>query len=204
MRLKHVPNLLTLLRLALIPIFVLLMLGDPSQFRVNCAIGVFILAAVTDYIDGMLARRFGAVSALGKLLDPLADKILVMAALIMLVAQRSASTCEPWVPGWLVVLVLGREVWVTGLRAVAAAGGEVIAAANSGKVKSLLQMLSVILLLLHDFSLEPFIGLPMTAQGLGVRLLFLSLLFSLFGAYGYTRQVFRMTLRRKRPDVTFD
>lgn len=192
-KLQQLPNLLTLMRLGLIPVFVLLMLGQPDGFRLWCAIAVFILAAATDFADGVIARKFGAVSNLGKLLDPLADKILVMAALVMLLVQRSQLYGEPWVPGWMVVIILGREFWVTGLRAVAASSGRVIAAANAGKIKSLLQMVAIVLLLMHDY-LFSFLGFTFTAQAVGVRLLFLSILLSLLGAYEYTREVFQSVL----------
>src|SRR5262249_9731081 len=112
---QRLPNYLTFFRLALVPVFVVLML-EPSEYMVFLAIIVFVVAAITDYVDGIIARSFGAVSDFGKLLDPLVDKILVMAALVMLVAQRSDVDGTPWVPGWMVVLVMARELWVTGLR----------------------------------------------------------------------------------------
>src|SRR5262245_57339044 len=136
---QRLPNWLTFLRLGLIPVFVFLMV-EPSRWMVDLAMIVFIVAAFTDYIDGIIARRYGAVSDFGKLLDPLADKILVMAALVMLASQRSDTYGEPWVPGWMVVMVLAREIWVTGLRAVASARGVVVAASTTGKFKSGLQM----------------------------------------------------------------
>ena len=145
---KFVPNGLTILRLMLIPVFVVLM-REPTQSMVYWATGLFIFASFTDFIDGYIARKFGAVSDLGKLLDPLADKILVMAALVMLVAQKTDEFGEPWVQGWMVVFILAREIWVTGLRAVAAKDGVVVAASNAGKIKSALQMFAIVLLLLH-------------------------------------------------------
>src|SRR5262245_55607250 len=126
---QNIPNILTFLRLALIPLFVVLMI-DPNPELTHAATLVFIIAAFTDYLDGVLARKFSAVSEFGKLADPLADKILVMAALVMLVAQRSDVYGEPWVPGWMVVLILAREIWVTGLRAVAASRGVIVAASG--------------------------------------------------------------------------
>ena len=185
---QHIPNWLTYLRLGLIPIFVVLLSNDPSRWAINVAAVIFTLAAVTDYVDGFIARRFGAVSDMGKLLDPLADKILVMAALVMLVGQRSALHGEPWVPAWMVAVVLAREIWVTGLRGLAAANGVVLAASSLGKVKSGLQMSAIILLLLHDYPLA-IGGLQFTCQSIGVRLLLLSLVFSMWGAVEYTRGV---------------
>lgn len=184
---QKLPNWLTYIRLGLIPIFVLLML-DPSRLMVDLATLVFIIAALTDYIDGYVARRFGAISDFGKLLDPLADKILVMAALIMLVAQRSDVFSEPWVPGWMVVLVLSREIWVTGLRGVAASQGKIVAASNSGKYKSALQMISIFCLLMHDRGFL-WLGLNISYQIVGLNLLALSIAISYWGAVAYTYEV---------------
>lgn len=183
----RIPNYLTFLRIALIPVFVVLMI-DPTPFMVYLATFVFIVAAITDYIDGYLARKYGWVSDFGKLLDPLADKILVSAALIMLVAQRSDDLGEPWVPGWLVVLIMAREIWITGLRAVAAARGRVVAANQGGKVKSGLQMVAIIFLLLHSNSVR--IGTMMVpCQFIGLVLLSISLVFSFWAAGEYTFEV---------------
>lgn len=187
---KKLPNWLTYLRLALIPLFVLLLV-DPTPAMVTAAVVVFIVAACTDYIDGAIARRFGAISDIGKLLDPLADKILVMAGLVMLAAQRSDVYGEPWVPGWMVVLVLAREIWVTGIRGVAAAQGVVVAARGAGKVKSGLQMVAVVLLLLHETQFS--VGeREFTCQFIGLNLLLVSIAFSLWGAVEYTIEVLRV------------
>lgn len=185
---KRIPNWLTYLRLVLTPVFVLLMV-EPSRWMVYAATGIFIVAALTDLFDGFLARRFGAVSDAGKLLDPVADKILVMAALVMLVSQRSEVDGAPWVPGWMVVLVLAREIWVTGVRALAASKGVVMAAGMAGKIKSSFQMVAIVLLLLHDhhFSIA---GVSVPSQTLGLNALLLSILLSYWGAVDYTLTVF--------------
>lgn len=183
---KNIPNVLTFLRLGLIPIFVWLMVEGSSE-AIFAATIIFIAAAITDYVDGLVARSFEAVSDFGKLLDPVADKILVMAALVMLVAQRSDDLGQPWVPGWMVVLILAREIWVTGIRAVAASNGNVIAAGNSGKLKSLLQMVAIVLLLQHDLVIYGSSGgSALTAQLPGEALLMLSIVFSYKGAFEYT------------------
>jgi CDP-diacylglycerol--glycerol-3-phosphate 3-phosphatidyltransferase len=184
---RRVPNALTFLRLALIPLFVLLM-REPSREMAVAATFVFALAALTDYADGMIARRYGVVSDFGKLLDPLADKLLVMAALVMLVAQRGDVDGEPWVPGWMAVMVLAREIWVTGLRGVAASRGVIVPASWSGKMKSLLQMAAIVFLLLHDVRI-PVAGTTMTCQFVGLNLLFISIAFSYWGATEYTYRI---------------
>lgn len=187
---RRIPNLLTSIRLGLIPLMVLLLIS-PSKLMVYLALIVFVIAALTDYADGMIARKYGVVSDLGKLLDPLADKILVMAALVMLTSLRSDSFGEPWVPGWLVVLVLAREFWITGIRAVAANKGTVLAADKTGKWKSTLQMVSIVFLFLHDLTVRiPFHTLRVTAEQLGVNLLIVSVALSYWGAINYTYDIF--------------
>lgn len=182
-----IPNYLTFLRLILIPIFVFL-LDEPTKLMVDIALCIFILAAITDYIDGFFARRWGAVSDFGKLLDPLADKILVISALVMLTSMRGDLDGTPWVPGWMVVMVIAREIWVTGLRAVAASQGMVVAAGGAGKWKSFLQMISIIFLLLHDAPVE-LLGVQVPCQLIGLNLLALSLVFSYIGAIQYSSLV---------------
>lgn len=186
---KWIPNYLTFLRLALVPVFVILMI-DPSPGEVYAATLVFIFAAITDYADGIIARRYGAISDFGKLMDPMADKLLVMAALVMLVEQRSDIYGEAWVPGWMVVMVLAREIWVTGLRAIAASGGQVVPAGQAGKFKSFAQMVAIVCLLLHDSPLYIF-GFKTTFQWIGLNLLFISIAFSYWGAAQYSAQIFR-------------
>ncbi len=183
---KKIPNWLTYLRLVLIPVFVVLMI-DPSRTMVSVAAWVFIGAAITDYVDGFVARRFAAVSDFGKLLDPLADKILVMAGLVMLVSQRSDINGTPWVPGWMVVIVLSREIWVTGLRGVAASRGLIVPAGGAGKIKSGFQMVAIVLLLMHDLPIRAFgLPFPWSCHIVGINFLLISLVFSLWGAFEYT------------------
>lgn len=197
---QRIPNWLTFMRLGLIPIFVILML-DPSDSMVRAATVVFVVAALTDYVDGIIARRYGAISDFGKLLDPLADKILIMAALVMLASQRSDIYGEPWVPGWMVVMVLAREIWVTGLRGVAATQGTVVAASNTGKVKSGLQMVAIVLLLMHDSPVFLF-NYRLTCQILGLNLLLISLAFSYWGAFEYSYEILYPAPRPKAEDVS--
>lgn len=180
---KRIPNWLTFIRLALIPVFVVFLI-EPSRTSLNIAAVIFVMAAITDYADGILARRYAAITDFGKLFDPLADKILVMAALVMLVSVRD-ETCLPLVPGWMVVLVLAREFWVTGLRAFAAKDGTVVSAKSGGKVKSFLQMVSILALLLNDYSFSLF-GLKLTYQFVGLNLLLISLAFSILSAIDYS------------------
>ena len=125
----NLPNKLTLVRIALIPIFVLLMFFEQSFWCQLAAAVVFIGASVTDYLDGFIARKNNIVTNFGKFADPIADKMLVMSAFIMLVAQGR-------MPAWVCIIFLGREFAVSGLRMVAGPKGKVIAAGKSGKFKT--------------------------------------------------------------------
>jgi CDP-diacylglycerol--glycerol-3-phosphate 3-phosphatidyltransferase len=180
---KRIPNWLTILRLALIPVFVL-MLNDESRSGLNAAAVIFIFAAITDYADGIIARRYSAVSDFGKLLDPLADKILVMAALVMLVSLHDERGLS-FVPAWMVVVILAREFWITGLRALAASGGTVVAAKSGGKVKSFLQMVGIVALLLNDYAVTVS-GVRLPFQYIGLNILLVSIVFSYLSAIDYS------------------
>lgn len=139
--LRDVPNVLTVLRLVAVPAIVALLIADegaegPLRWA---ALAVFVLAGVTDWLDGFLARRWGVVSSFGKLADPLADKALVLAALVMLAAMNE-------VPWWPLIVVAVREIGVT-LGRLAVARDVVIPASAGGKLKTALQMLALLLLL---------------------------------------------------------
>ena len=142
---KHSPNLVTFFRLLLVPVFVVIML-DPTPVANLWATGIFIFASITDWLDGYLARTFKAESILGKLLDPLADKVLVLAALVMLVG----GSVGPRVPAWMVVVILSREVIITGLRSLAALKGVVVPASNGAKHKTAFTMIAIIFLLIGE------------------------------------------------------
>jgi CDP-diacylglycerol---glycerol-3-phosphate 3-phosphatidyltransferase len=176
----NIPNLLTMARVVAIPFFVWL-LDTPTPIRGFWACIVFTLAAITDLLDGYLARKLGVVSVLGKFLDPLADKLIVMAALVWMVPMGR-------MPAWAVVLLLARELSVTGLRSVAASEGVVISAGNEGKTKTALQMIGIIALVLgYPYHLS-YAGLDLGVVDLvhvGRTLVYLSLLFSFASAAQY-------------------
>ncbi|TDX52930.1 CDP-diacylglycerol--glycerol-3-phosphate 3-phosphatidyltransferase [Orenia marismortui] len=138
----NLPNKLTLLRIGLVPIFMAFLLieslGTAGRYL---ALGVFILAAITDALDGYIARKEGLVTNLGKFIDPLADKLLISAALIALVDMQIISA-------WPAIIIIAREFAVTGLRVLAAAEGIVIAASNLGKYKTNAQIFAIIALIL--------------------------------------------------------
>jgi CDP-diacylglycerol--glycerol-3-phosphate 3-phosphatidyltransferase len=136
----NVPNLLSISRILAVPVFIVLML-EPTPLRALIAAIVFSIASATDWLDGYLARKWGQVTKIGKLLDPVADKILVASALIMLVDIAR-------IPSWIAIVIIGRELAITGLRAMAAAEGIVIAAENMGKWKVGAQITAVLCLVL--------------------------------------------------------
>lgn len=149
----NLPNYLTLARIILVPLLVVILLTPYTEnwFGISSyalAIGIFLAASLTDILDGHLARKRNQVSNLGKLLDPIADKLLVSAALIVLVEKHLA-------PAWAVVVILGREFIVTGLRSVAAADGIVIQAQMSGKIKMWAQCVAIVALLVAGANGNP-------------------------------------------------
>ena len=129
-----------MLRILMIPVFVILALMNAPAAQ-YAAVGVFVLAAITDALDGHIARKNGLVTNFGKFIDPIADKLLVMSALIVLVERGR-------MPGWVCIVMLAREFAISGFRLVAAGTGKVIAAGILGKIKTVTQMIAVIALLL--------------------------------------------------------
>jgi len=181
---RNLPNILTVCRIGVIPILVVLLLF-PSPLPRAIAALIFILASVTDYLDGYLARRYDVISSMGKLLDPMADKLLVMSVLIMLVPCRPGA-----VPAWMVVVILGRDIMVTSLRGVASAQGVVIQAEDLGKYKTILQIFALSGLILHYtyFSIDFHLG--------GMYFLWASLLLSVWSGVSYFRKFWSTAMRK--------
>lgn len=166
MKKENIPNLLTIIRIFMVPIFLILTSISNNVTVHMIAAAIFALASFTDYLDGYLARKWKVVSNFGKFADPLADKILVMSAFIMLVGLNLA-------PAWVAAVIICRELAVTGLRLLLVeTGGTVLAAAMPGKIKTVTQMLAVILLLCHWTSI-------------GGVMLYISLFFTLYSGYDY-------------------
>ncbi len=136
----NLPNTLTLVRIFLVPVLMVFLIATARPYPMVAA-AIFLLAVLTDWLDGHLARRRRQVTTLGTLLDPIADKLLIAAALISLVEVDK-------IPAWIVVLIVGRDIAVTGLRGIAAAQGVVIAASDWGKVKMVAEVVAVTLLIL--------------------------------------------------------
>ncbi|HNP81737.1 MAG TPA: CDP-diacylglycerol--glycerol-3-phosphate 3-phosphatidyltransferase [Nitrospira sp.] len=160
----NLPNVLTLVRILLIPVFVMLLI-DPTPDRALAAAIVFVVAAVTDLLDGYVARKTGQITKLGRLLDPIADKLLVLSALILLVQVDRVSAL-------VAILIIAREVAVTGLRAIAASEGLIMSAEVTGKYKMALQVIAIVLLVLEGTVVEVIGNLHLA----GIVTLYLSLI----------------------------
>jgi CDP-diacylglycerol--glycerol-3-phosphate 3-phosphatidyltransferase len=175
----NLPNMLTMLRIVMIPI-VMVMLWDGTPVMNFWAGWVYTAATVTDALDGYLARKLNVVSVLGKFLDPLADKLIVLSTLVLMTGMGR-------VPAWVVALILARELSISMLRAIASSEGVVIAAGEGGKAKTALQMIAVLFLMLH----HPYkIDFWFTEQWVdfntaGLFLLYISLFFALTSAGEY-------------------
>ncbi|MEO8435412.1 MAG: CDP-diacylglycerol--glycerol-3-phosphate 3-phosphatidyltransferase [Pyrinomonadaceae bacterium] len=231
----NLPNALTLSRIFIVPLLVVVLLTPFSENwlgvpRYLFGVMIFLAAALTDYLDGRIARSRGQVSRLGQMLDPIADKLLISAALISLVEHHLA-------PAWAVVIIVGREFAVTGLRSIAAVDGVVIGASNIGKLKMWAQVITVALLILSISS--PLGGPPPSNFGrpfpaiqfwtvpelrtawshllgpvqttwidwqvllytAGRAMLWVVVLSSIISMYGYFRAFFRGYVLNKRPKV---
>lgn len=187
------PNLLSLFRIALVPVLVYL-LHDPGPVAGALAAVLFVVGSLSDYYDGYLARKHGIVTTLGKFLDPLADKLLVVSVLIMLVAMPCAVgvevPCDPRVPPWLAVLIVARELAVTGLRSIASSEGIMLGAEELGKYKTIFQIFALTGLLMHyeyafiDFHLG------------GVYFLWIAVVLGVWSAVDYHARVYRAVRTR--------
>ena len=136
----NLPNKLTLFRVILIPFFVLFMLVDITAYDKWIALAIFIVASLTDLLDGKIARKYNLVTNFGKFMDPLADKLLVCSALICLVALTK-------IPAWIVIIIIAREFIISGFRLIASDNGVVIAASYWGKFKTTFQMVMICLMI---------------------------------------------------------
>lgn len=177
---KNIPNLMTFGRIVMIPI-VLVLLSRGSPRDCYWAAIVYSLAAITDMLDGWLARRQGLVSVLGKFLDPLADKLIVVSSLVWMLPMGR-------IPAWAVALLVSREITITALRSIASSEGLVIAAGESGKTKTALQMVGIICLIIgypYDIDIGIYDFGRVDLVVVGRMLVYLSLFFSITSAATY-------------------
>lgn len=166
MTLPNLPNALTLSRIFLVPLLVVVLLTRTERWEIIGGM-IVAVAALTDWLDGYLARRRGQVTTLGIMLDPIADKLLVSAAFISLVQMELA-------PAWMVVVIVGREFAVSGLRSIAIARGITIPASGLGKGKMLTQVVAILLLILGKKFLGPFYILGKVSLWVAVSLALIS------------------------------
>jgi CDP-diacylglycerol--glycerol-3-phosphate 3-phosphatidyltransferase len=197
-----IPNILTILRIFFVPVLVAALVQENVGFRLGTltvtnewlALAIFLSAAATDLLDGYLARRWKQVTTIGTLLDPIADKLLVSAALISLVQVRA-------LPGWMAILIIGREFAVSGLRAIAAAEGYTIRASDLGKTKMVSQVVAISCMLLsvrHPALRQP-----------GMILMWGVVFFALLSAFSYFGKFWRkvdesVKNRRRRELLTLE
>ncbi len=172
----NLPNSLTIFRIFLVPVLVVVLLTK-FEGKEIWAVAIFLVAAGTDALDGYVARRRGQVTALGTLLDPVADKLLISAALISLVEEGLA-------PAWMVVIIVGRELAVSGLRSLAGQRGIQIAASVWGKFKMISQVLAIVLLILDR-------KLPLPFSRSGETMLWVVLVLAVFSAADYFLKFYR-------------
>jgi CDP-diacylglycerol---glycerol-3-phosphate 3-phosphatidyltransferase len=177
------PNLLSFFRIGIIPVLVYL-LTFTDRVSAVLAAALFLIASVTDYFDGYFARRNRSVSDLGKILDPLADKLMVLSVLIMLAAMDRPG--EPSVPAWLVVVIIARESAVTVIRGIALSEGIVMQAETLGKYKFILQAFAVVGLLIH----YSYWGVDFYVAG--IYFLVLSAVIAVWSGISYHVQFFRL------------
>jgi len=177
---KNLPNLLTVARVLAIPVvMVLLCFSGPLASFLGAL--CFAIAGATDILDGFLARRQRSVTPFGKFMDPLADKLLVTAALIMLIPLER-------VPAWMAFIIIGRELAVTGLRGLAAAEGIILAPDRWGKTKTIIQMVAITALILH----YPYQTVDF--QRVGIALLWVAMIVTVTSGVGYFLGFFRQPL----------
>ncbi|HEU4383864.1 MAG TPA: CDP-diacylglycerol--glycerol-3-phosphate 3-phosphatidyltransferase [Anaeromyxobacteraceae bacterium] len=186
----NLPNGITLARIASIPVFLLFTWYESRANSLIAAL-IFTAAGATDFLDGWLARRRGLVTLIGKFMDPLADKLVVVSALVMLVHLGRVAA-------WVVIVIMAREFIITGLRALASSEGIVIAASQEGKYKTSLQIAAIAFLFLHYRYVVDFLvaSVPVDGNTVGTVLLYLSLAFSLWSAGRYLGDFMRAVYRK--------
>lgn len=178
---KHVPNFLTLGRLVLVPPIVIL-LFFPGKFSSAVAAFIFFVASLTDFFDGFIARRFKVESSFGRFLDPIADKVLVTAALIMLIALGR-------VPAWIVMLIISREVGVSALRATTKTWDTTLKPSHVGKLKAVFQFAAIVPLIIHY---KYKIIVPIDFHLIGMVLIYIALVLTLWSGVDYFIRFYRV------------
>jgi len=180
----NLPNAITMLRIGIIPVLFLLLAAPGPVWSLVIAI-LFILAALTDLLDGYIARKYGIVTLMGKFLDPLADKLIVNTAMILMIPSGR-------IPAWIAAVIIMRDLAVDGLRSFASSEGFIIPASRLGKQKTLCQVIAVSALIIH----YPFLGL--NAHAVGIAILYLAVLFTLWSGGDYFLQFYNHNIRPRK------
>jgi CDP-diacylglycerol--glycerol-3-phosphate 3-phosphatidyltransferase len=179
----NLPNTITMLRISFIPVLFLLLLS-PGQTMSLVLAGLFIAVSFTDLLDGYIARRYHIVTTMGKFLDPIADKLVINTAMILMIPIGR-------IPAWVVAIVIIRDFTVDGIRNIASSGGHIIAASWLGKQKTLCQVFAVSALMIH----YPFLGAD--AHVVGTTILYLALFLSLYSGLDYMVKFYRQVILEK-------
>jgi CDP-diacylglycerol--glycerol-3-phosphate 3-phosphatidyltransferase len=178
----NLPNSITMVRLAVIPVLFCLLLSPGRIFSLIIAI-LFIIAAITDLLDGYVARRYNIVTKMGKLLDPIADKLVISAAMILMIPIGR-------IPAWIVAIIVMRDVFVDGLRSIASSEGMIIQADKLGKQKTVCQVIAVSALLIH----YPLFGL--NSHAIGMAILYVALVLTLWSGVDYYMKFHRGIIKK--------
>jgi len=186
---RHLPNFLTLGRIILVPPIVIL-LFFPGRWPSALAAGLFLIASLTDFFDGFIARRFEWESSFGRFLDPIADKVLVTSALIMLIALDR-------VEAWIVMLIITREMAVSALRAVTKTWDTTLKPSPAGKLKAVFQFAAIVPLIIHY---EYNIGIPVNFHAIGTVLLYIALILTVWSGLDYFFRFYREYESREGSD----
>ena len=181
----NLPNTLTLLRIAVVPLLFFLLL-DPGPAGSLLVATMFILAGLTDLLDGYIARKYQIVTPMGKLLDPIADKLIVNTAMILMIPIGR-------IPAWVVAVMIARDFAVDAVRSIASAEGTIISASNLGKRKTLCQIFAVSALMIH----HPLFGAD--AHVVGLFILYIALFLSLYSGIDYLAGFYRTAIRNRQP-----
>lgn len=167
----NLANKITILRILMIPIFMAFMLMK-FPYHMEAALVVFLIASLTDKLDGYLARKYNMITDFGKFMDPLADKLLITGAFVILIQLGK-------IDAWIVFVILAREFAVTGLRSLAAAQSIIIAASKYGKIKTVTQIIAIVILILGNYPFN-LIGLPMD-----IIMIYAALIITILSGYDY-------------------
>lgn len=176
----NLPNKISLFRILATPVFLFFLVPGwfgqflgLAQWGRYAAAAIFVIAAITDMVDGKIARKYNQISELGKFLDPIADKLLVTAALVALIMTDGLSV-------WVVFIILAREFIVTGFRIVAVGQGVVIAADKWGKIKTVLQIVAIVAILIRDFPVSLIVDIP-----IGMPLMYVAMVMTIISGFNY-------------------